>query len=107
MNTNTFKKIAHKSLFSSLQRGFATTPIGELLGKRCQENKLLNALRFENQSKTWAFHELHEHSNAFALGLVELGYKPGDRVVFWLDRAQTSQSVVAQVCTTQRLFSHQ
>lgn len=91
------KKLANKSLFNSLQRGFAASSISEVLTKQCHENKLKNAVRFENQAQTWTFQELDQHSDAFAQGLVELGYKPDDKVVFWFDRSHTSQVITAQV----------
>ena len=37
------------------------------------------------------------HSNAFAYGLAELGYKPGDRLGLWLEKAYTSETVAAQL----------
>ena len=93
----TLKKLAGRTLFSSFQRNFASSSIGELFHKQSNQNDRRNAIRFENQGQTWDYREVNEHSNAFALGLVELGYKPGDRLVFWFDRAQTSQIVTAQV----------
>ena len=40
---------------------------------------------------------LKYHSNAFAYGLAELGYKPGDRLGMWLEKSYTSETVAAQL----------
>jgi len=37
------------------------------------------------------------HSNAFAYGLVELGYKPGDRLLVWVEKNNNSEIVGAQI----------
>lgn len=91
------KSLGTKMLLGNFKRGFATSSVGDLLSKRIEENKVKSAVRFENQGRTWTYHELNEHSNAFAYGLVELGYKPGDRLVFWFDKTQTSQVANAQL----------
>ena len=36
-----------------------------------------NAIRVENQGKTWNHQELDRHAEAFSLGIQELGLKPG------------------------------
>lgn len=40
---------------------------------------------------------IQTHSNAFAYGLVELGYKPGDKLGLWLDKSQTSEIIASQL----------
>lgn len=38
-------------------------------------NPLKNALRFEVENRNWDHRELKTHSDAFAYGLTELGWK--------------------------------
>lgn len=57
-----------------------------------------NSMKFENQHNTiWTFKEMNQHSQAFALGLTELGYKPGDKVGIMIERSFPSEVVAAQV----------
>ena len=81
----------NKFAFSAIKASPLTT---QLLA-----NPNRNAVRFENQNRTWTFSELEvitfndislfiqqsfftqAHSNAFAYGLVELGWKAGNS--FW------------------------
>lgn len=58
----TFKLTSH---FSASANPFLT---------QLRNQPLKNAARFENKNLTWTFDEFETHSNAFAYGLVELGY---------------------------------
>ncbi|EGR30780.1 hypothetical protein IMG5_123670 [Ichthyophthirius multifiliis] len=60
-------------------------------------NKNKNAVRFENQNKTWTYQEIETHSNAFAYGLTELGWKQGDKLLLWVEKNHTSEIVCAQL----------
>jgi hypothetical protein len=84
-----------KSLTSGVYAPFSSN--GGLLSARLQEHPLRDAIRFENQNKTWTYKELEHHSNAFAYGLLELGYKRGDRLLLWADKAYTSEITIAQL----------
>jgi len=42
------------------------------------------------------FKEIDAHSDAFATGVLELGFKKGDKFLFWVDKANTSEITVAQ-----------
>jgi len=74
-----------------------STNIRGLLASRLQEIPLKNDIRFENQNRTWTYKEIEQHSNAFAYGLLELGYKRGDRILVWIDKAYTSEITIAQI----------
>lgn len=88
----TTRKFLTHSAFSPF-----STSIRSLLNTRLTENPQKDAIRFENQNKTWTFKELDQHSNAFAYGLLELGYNKGDRILFWVDKNYTSEITVAQI----------
>ncbi len=55
---------------------------------------MLNIVRFDNQNILWTlkeldviifqFNNLKRHSDAFAFGLVQLGYKIGDKIGLYL-----------------------
>lgn len=95
MNSVLRKRIL-KSLTPNTFSPFSTN-IGGLLSARLSEGALRNAIRFENQNKTWTFKELEQHSNAVAYGLLELGYKKGDRILLWVDRSYTSEITATQI----------
>ncbi|KRX08265.1 hypothetical protein PPERSA_01195 [Pseudocohnilembus persalinus] len=61
------------------------------------ENPHKNAIRFENQNRIWTQQELASHSNAFAYGLVEQGYKAGDKLLLWVEKNSNAEVVAAQL----------
>ncbi|CAD8071412.1 unnamed protein product [Paramecium primaurelia] len=57
-----------------------------------KQNPLKNGFRFENQNLTWTFGEFDTHSSAFAYGLIEQGWKQGDKLMLLLGRSNTSEA---------------
>jgi hypothetical protein len=92
----TFSKLARGYFYALPTRSFSSKTLAGGLSAQLEKNEHKNAFRFENQNKTWTFKEVNEHSNAFANGLLELGFKAGDRVLFWLDSSNTSEIAMAQ-----------
>jgi len=41
--------------------------------------------------------EFDRYSSAFAFGLVENGYAPGDKIVLWLEQSNSAEILVAQM----------
>eukprot|EP00741_Cyanophora_paradoxa_P004573 tig00000101_g4441.t1 len=61
-----------------------TTLVGALLDDAVSKFKLRNGLRAAtgpDDYLRWTYEELQRHSNAFAVGLLHAGFKPGDRLV--------------------------
>jgi acyl-CoA synthetase (AMP-forming)/AMP-acid ligase II len=56
-----------------------------------------SVLRVENQNRTWSQQELDRHAEAFSLGIQELGFKPSDKLVTWLDPKHGSEIVTIQL----------
>jgi hypothetical protein len=48
-------------------------------------NYMFDAVRFDAQKLNWNLKEFDRYSSAFAFGMVESGYTPGDKIVIWLD----------------------
>jgi len=89
-------KFSAKGLSSLRYQRFSKTLTAGLASQlKNQEQK--NAVRFESQNKTWTYKELDRHSNAFVNGILELGYKKGDRFLFWIDKAFPSEITIAQI----------
>ncbi|CAD8078850.1 unnamed protein product [Paramecium sonneborni] len=62
-----------------------------------KQNPLKNGFRFENQNLTWTFGEFDTHSNALAYGLIEQGWKQGDKLLLMLGRSNTSEAATTFV----------
>ncbi|CAD8084707.1 unnamed protein product [Paramecium sonneborni] len=73
-------------MLRSIQQGFSNL---------AKANPLKNGFRFENQNLTWTFGEFDTHSSAFAYGLIEQGWKQGDKLLFLLGRSNTSETAAA------------
>jgi long-chain acyl-CoA synthetase len=56
-----------------------------------------DAVRFDSQKFNWNLKEFDRYSSAFAFGLVEAGYTPGDKIVIWLDQSNSAEILVAQM----------
>jgi len=41
--------------------------------------------------------DFDRYSSAFAYGLVESGYRPGDKIMLWLDQNDSAEILVSQM----------
>lgn len=62
-----------------------------------KENEWIDVARFHSQDQNWTIKELDQHSAAFAYGLVERGYNPGDKLLLWVDDENAAEVAVAQI----------
>ena len=60
-------------------------------------NYMFDAVRFDSQKFNWNLKEFDRYSSAFAFGLVEGGYTPGDKIVLWLDQQNSAEILTAQM----------
>lgn len=58
-------------------------------------NYMFDAVRFDQQKFNWTMKEFDRYSSAFAYGLVEHGYSPGDKIVLWMDQSNSAETLVA------------
>src|SRR4051812_48918494 len=58
-----------------------------------------DALIVRHQNVRWTYAELKQHVDAFAAGLVGLGFEPGDRIGIW--SPNNAEWVIAQFATAQ------
>lgn len=65
--------------------------------KARRENEWIDVARFHSQNQNWTIKELDQHSAAFAYGLVERGYTPGDKLLLWVDEEHAAEVAVAQL----------
>lgn len=60
-------------------------------------NEWLDCVRFDAQKLNLTIKEFDVYSTAFAYGLVEQGFKPGDKVMLWIDAESSAEAACAQV----------
>ena len=60
-------------------------------------NYMFDAVRFDSQHFNWNLKEFDRYSSAFAFGMIESGYTPGDKIVIWLDQQNSAEILVAQM----------
>lgn len=60
-------------------------------------NYMFDAVRFDSQRFNWTLKEFDRYSSAFAYGLVESGFKPGDKMMLWMDQNNSAEILVAQM----------
>ena len=56
---------------------------------------MFDSVRFDQQRFNWTMKEFDRYSSAFAYGLVESGYKPGDKLVLWIDQNDSAEVLVS------------
>ncbi|CAI2374099.1 unnamed protein product [Moneuplotes crassus] len=62
-----------------------------------RENEWIDVARFHSQNQNWTIKELDQYSAAFAYGLVERGYTPGDKLLLWVDEESAAEVAVAHI----------
>jgi len=59
------------------------------------QNYLFDAVRFDRQKFNWNLKDFDRYSSAFAFGLVESGFAPGDKLLLWVDQTNSAEVLVA------------
>ena len=70
---------------AKLNPKFPTDTAAGLYKVAVASNYLFDAVRFDSQRFNWHLKEFDRYSSAFAFGLVEQGYTPGDKILIWMD----------------------
>jgi len=60
-------------------------------------NYMFDSVRFDSQHFNWTLKEFDRYSSAFAFGLVEGGFSPGDKLMLWIDQSSSAEVLVAQM----------
>lgn len=58
-------------------------------------NYMFDSVRFDQQRFNWTMKEFDRYSSAFAFGLVESGYQPGDKLAIWMDQDNSAEILVS------------
>lgn len=90
------KQIKNARFFCTEFRYPEGTVPGILKAARAK-NEWLDVARFDAQKHNWTVKEFDVYSTAFAYGLVEQGFEPGDKLMVWLDAENSAEAAVAQV----------
>jgi hypothetical protein len=62
-----------------------------------KNNEWIDVARFHSQDENWTVKEFDNHTAAFAYGLVERGFVPGDKLMLWIDAEHSAEVAVAQI----------
>lgn len=76
---------------------FPTDTVAGMYKVAVASNYMFDSVRFDSQHFNWNLKEFDRYSSAFAFGLVEGGYTPGDKIVLWLDQQNSAEILVAQM----------
>lgn len=74
---------------------FPTDTVAGKFKVAVSSNYMFDSVRFDQQRFNWTMKEFDRYSSAFAYGLVESGYKPGDKLVLWIDQNDSAEVLVS------------
>jgi hypothetical protein len=90
------KAIKNVRLFCTTSK-YAEDSIPGIFKEIRRNNEWIDVARFHSQEQNWTIKEFDQHTAAFAYGLVERGFGPGDKLMLWLDAEHSAEVAVAQV----------
>ena len=89
---------AATSLGSILKsRAFASTSAGNVLSAMTKENPHVDVVRYMHKNRKWSLNHVDYYSEALAIGFLENGLKPGDRLLCYLP-LHFSETVRIRIC---------
>ena len=100
MLSTRFLKLAKPAKFTRLfchVSKYSEDSIPGAIKEARRENEWIDVARFHSQNQNWTIKELDQHTAAFAYGLVERGYTPGDKLMLWVDDEHSAEVAVAQI----------
>ena len=83
--------------FFSQTGSFSENTVPGVVKKARASNEWIDCVRFDSQNFNYTVKEFDLYSNAFAYGLLEKGYKPGDKLMLWADQESSAEIATAQV----------
>jgi hypothetical protein len=83
--------------FFSTNSIYEENTVAGLIKEARRKNEWLDCVRFDGQNFNWSIKDFDVYTSAFAYGLVDQGYKPGDKLLLWLDQEHSAEIAVAQV----------
>lgn len=90
------KSLKFVRFFSWSEKFHENTVPGVVKAAR-ERNEWKDCARFDSQGLNFSIKEFDVYSSAFAYGLVEQGYKPGDKLLLWIDQENSAEIATAQV----------
>jgi acyl-CoA synthetase (AMP-forming)/AMP-acid ligase II len=90
------KNIKLGRFFCSMDKFPENTVPGVLKDAR-NKNEWKDCVRFDSQNMNFTLKEFDVYTSAFAYGLLEQGYRPGDKIMLWLDQENSAETATAQI----------
>ena len=91
------KQIMKRGFAAKLNPKFPTDTSAGMYKIAVASNYMFDAVRFDSQRFNWTLKEFDRYSSAFAYGLVESGFRPGDKMMLWMDQNNSAEILVAQM----------
>lgn len=83
--------------YFSYSEKFPESTVPGVLKHARSNNEWKDCVRFDSQNYNFTIKELDDYTSAFAYGLVENGYKPGDKLMLWVDQESSAEIATAQI----------
>jgi len=97
--TSVSSNVASKlSRFTEL-RSVATLTAGLTLRQLSKKNPHVDVIRYEHKNVKWTISHVHHHADALAVGFLDSGLVPGDKVLSWLPLHFSEQHILQFACS--------
>ena len=74
---------------------FPTDTVAGMYKLAVASNYMFDSVRFDSQRFNWTMKEFDRYSSAFAYGLVENGFREGDKLMLWVDQTNSAEILTA------------
>lgn len=74
---------------------FPTDTVAGIYKIAVSSNYMFDAVRFDQQKFNWTLKEYDRYTSAFAYGLVESGFRTGDKLLLWVDQNNSAEILTA------------
>ncbi|CAG9329623.1 unnamed protein product [Blepharisma stoltei] len=91
-------------LSKAIERLNLLGPIEKAFAAQLKSFPHRDAWHFPDKSIRWTFKEVNRYSQAYAMGLAELGLNPGDKVATWLSCKEFPESLILQLACARAGF---
>jgi len=91
------KALARRGFAAQVNPKFPEGTVAGLYKRAVATNGLIDAVRFEKPGFNWTLKEVDRYSSAFAFGLVESGFRKGDKLLLWADQNNSAEILISQM----------
>lgn len=89
------KGAAQRAFSIQVSAKFAENSVAGAYKRAVAANFRRDSVRFEAPGLNWNLKEFDRYSSAFAYGLLENGFREGDKLILWLDQTASAEVLTA------------